>query len=260
MNNNQTKETKSQSGAKTAMGSIQFDDNTITSILNMNSDSEDEAASHDDIGNNKNAKKRNNNQSSITERNESRNESDRLEIIENGIKKRRLQRKELKDYTCRMIINSSTLDFDEGMTYQLPEKQDYQSKDIQCFTSSQYSTITQDSPPPFHSNTLEFCYDAAKYCQSYYIFHLNDKCESIQLKKPPTNAGNRSSYNCASNEDFQHHILEAENYNGAHRNFLPSSIISLDQAISFYPKPRYDRNILFLYNSYNFQPYFLLEL
>ena len=63
------------------MASIQFDDNTITSSLNMNSDSEDERVNYDDIGNKK-AKKRNNNPSSITERNESRNESDRLEIIE----------------------------------------------------------------------------------------------------------------------------------------------------------------------------------
>jgi len=241
------KETCYTNGAKTIMDSIQFDDITNNRNFNMNSDSEDERASYEDIINNSKAKKRSNN---TLDRNESKNESDRLEIIENGIKKRRLQRKELNDFKCKLIIDTSALDYNnsEGTIFSpsgchdTDVKKDinsYQNNAIQCFTSSQYSTIDNDTTPTsFDSNTLKFYHDAAKYCQSYYIYHLNDNCDDIQLKRPPTNACNRSNFANEHKEEYQHDVIESENYNGQHKNFLPSSIISLDQAISFYPKPR----------------------
>lgn len=119
--------------------------------------------------------------------------------------------------------------------------QRYQNiKDIQCFTSSQYSNIEKESCSHYtdmYSNTLKFYHDAAKYCQSYYIFHLNEDCDSIQLKKTlPTN--NTSHHSYTDLNDVKYSVNASENINSQHSNFLPSSIISLDQAISFYPKPR----------------------
>lgn len=154
---------------------------------------------------------------------ESSDEIDRLEYIEREIKKRKLEKINDND-------SINYFDSEKKSSYISLPKNHYENREeemVDCYTSSQHSTIPDcvrcSLIDHVSSNTL--CQDVAIYCQLYYEDHLN-----VKEKVKPLSSNLRRVHQNQRRLDRQ----EFSNSN----SFMLSSILSIEDAISFIPKPR----------------------
>ena len=92
--------------------------------------------------------------------------------------------------------------------------------------------------PVLPSSSLEKYLEAAVFCQTYYQTHIHE--ESLNIDTMHGNRIEASKFGGRISDETP------DRYDGACINFVPSSTISLCQALAFYPKPRLVLSYYFL--------------